>query len=423
MEKTDLKNQFLATRKLTEQICSRLQTEDYVVQPVDDVSPPKWHLGHTTWFFETFLLGKYRENYVPFHKLYGFLFNSYYESIGVRWDRPRRGVLSRPTVQEIYKYRSFIDTQMTELIDSVQDYQRSQFEFLVELGVHHEQQHEELLFMDIKYIFGVNPLHPTYAETKRPHSQIRNLPRAKYLEFQGGIHEIGHDGNGFCFDNETPRHQVLLRDYSLQNRLVTCGEYLEFMRDDGYSDPRLWLSDGWATVQQEGWRSPLYWENVDNQWHIMTLTGFRPVDPDEPVCHVSFYEADAFANWAQKRLPTEEEWEHAAIVSGAQPSNGNFMDDRNFHPIPISTSGDGLQQMYGDVWEWTGSAYLPYPGFRPAAGAIGEYNGKFMSNQMVSRGGACVTPRNHIRPTYRNFFQCDKRWQFSGIRLASDAKA
>lgn len=420
MERDDLKRRFLETRKTSEEICAPLEVEDYVVQPIDDVSPPKWHLGHTTWFFETFLLKQFRSGYIPHNDLYGYLFNSYYESIGERWDRPRRGVLSRPTVKDVYKYRASIDPQMVELIGSVENSRRPNFAFLVDLGIHHEQQHQELLYTDIKNILAGSPLHPAYREISPKKSAVVFLP-ASYKEFEGGIVEIGYEGSGFAFDNEMPRHQVLLRDFRLQNRLVTNREYLEFMKDGGYADARLWLSDGWQTVQERGWQSPLYWENVDDRWHVMTLTGFRAVEPEEPVCHVSFYEADAFARWTEKRLPTEEEWEHAAVRSGAEPSSGNFVDDKNYHPVPLaSAKTDALQQMFGDVWEWTASAYLPYPGFRPAAGAIGEYNGKFMSNQMVLRGGACVTPRNHIRPTYRNFFQCDKRWQFSGIRLASD---
>jgi ergothioneine biosynthesis protein EgtB len=418
MERADLKRRFLETRKTTEEICAPLEIEDYVIQPIDDVSPPKWHLGHTTWFFETFLLKQFRPGYVPHHDLYGFLFNSYYESIGERWDRPRRGVLSRPTVKDVYNYRGAIDPQLTELIDSLEDYRRSNFDFLVDLGIHHEQQHQELLYMDIKYILAENPLHPVYREGNKRRAAA-SIP-STYKDFEGGIYEIGYEGNGFAFDNEMPRHQVLLRDFRLQNRLITNREYLEFMNDGGYRDARLWLSDGWHTVQERHWDSPLYWEKVEDRWHNMTLTGFKLIEPEEPVCHVSFYEADAFARWAGKRLPTEEEWEHAAVRSGIDPKDGNFVEDKNYHPVPVSTKSDALQQMYGDVWEWTASAYLPYPGFRPAAGAVGEYNGKFMSNQMVLRGGACVTPRNHIRPTYRNFFQGDKRWQFSGLRLASD---
>ncbi|MDZ7359876.1 MAG: ergothioneine biosynthesis protein EgtB [candidate division KSB1 bacterium] len=419
MNRSELKNFYFSIRKTSEEICRPLQTEDYVVQPIDDVSPPKWHLGHTTWFFETVLLQKFLPHYKPFHQLYNFVFNSYYESFGTRVARPKRGSLSRPTVKEIYAYRAAVDEQMHGLFESIDATQWPEFSRLVILGLHHEQQHQELLIYDIKYIFASNPLRPVYQKA-RPRT-TQNIPDSAFIEFAGGIVEIGHAGDGFAWDNEMPAHRVLLDDYKLQNRLVTNGEYLQFINDGGYNDFRHWLSDGWFAVQQQGWQSPLYWEKIDGQWFIMTLSGWGELDPHEPVCHVSFYEADAFAKWAQKRLPTEAEWEHAARTVKANAAEGNFLDDQYFHPIPCRTTGsNGLHQMLGDVWVWTASAYLGYPGYRQEAGALGEYNGKFMSNQMVLRGGSCATPRNHIRLTYRNFFQSDKRWPFTGIRLADD---
>jgi ergothioneine biosynthesis protein EgtB len=409
---------YLSVRQQTEALCRPLETEDYVIQSMPDVSPAKWHLGHTTWFFETFLLQKYQHGYKPYREAYGFLFNSYYETIGERWARSNRGLLSRPTVREVYTYRASVDERMRELMES--SALDSNFDFLLELGLNHEQQHEELLVTDIKNVLALNPLKPVYDPQTVRSGEDAAINR--WLQFAGGLVEIGFTGAGFSFDNERPRHRVWLNDFSLQNRLVTNGEYLEFIKDGGYSDFRHWLSDGWALVQQESWKSPMYWENQDGEWHMMTLSGFRPLDLYEPVCHVSYYEADACAKWAGKRLPSEAEWEHAASSVGDQEDSGNFLDTGNFHPVPSGTDNrlDLLLQMFGDVWEWTQSAYLPYPGFQPEPGAVGEYNGKFMSDQMVLRGGSCATPRNHIRKTYRNFFQCDKRWQFTGIRLASD---
>jgi ergothioneine biosynthesis protein EgtB len=417
-----LQKRFLQTREISERICAPLQTEDYVIQSMDDVSPPKWHLGHTSWFFETFLLGKFQTDYQPFHEKYNFIFNSYYESIGSRVLRPTRGLLSRPTVNDVYQYRKAITDRMIKLTNNLDDRDRNLFNLLTDLGIHHEQQHQELLYMDIKHILSINPLRPVYLNREN-HQSSGKIPSMKFQNFKGGIYDIGFGGEGFAFDNETPAHQVLLRDFKIANRLVTNREYLEFITDGAYSNPLLWLSDGWFNVTHNLWNSPMYWEKSDDHWEIMTLTGWHRLNPDEPVCHVSFYEADAFARWAGKRLPTEEEWEVACNQSSASTQTGNFVEDGYLHPQPLykEDPNSSLQQMYGDVWEWTASAYLPYPGFRPAEGAIGEYNGKFMSNQMVLRGGACVTPRNHIRSTYRNFFQCDKRWPFTGIRLASDA--
>jgi ergothioneine biosynthesis protein EgtB len=406
---------YLAVRQQTEEICRPLEVEDYVIQSMPDVSPAKWHLGHTTWFFETFLLQKYYPQYKPYKEPYNYLFNSYYETIGERWGRANRGLLSRPTVKEIYEYRAHVDTKMKELLET--DASNEEFGFLVDLGVHHEQQHEELLITDIKNVLALNPTRPVY---KKRSARSGAKPAANpFIAVTGGLIEVGFSGKGFSFDNERPRHRVWLNDFFIQKRLVTNGEYLEFIQDGGYSNFRHWLSDGWALVQQEGWKHPLYWEQKDNKWFVMTLAGLLPLDPSEPVCHVSYFEADAYAKWSGKRLPLESEWEHAAQLDGVV--GGNFLESNQFHPL-AATSGspDVLQQMFGDVWEWTQSAYLPYPGFQVEPGAVGEYNGKFMSDQMVLRGGSCATPKNHIRKTYRNFFQCNKRWQFTGIRLASD---
>ena len=409
---------YAAVRARTEELCAPLETEDYVIQSMPDVSPPKWHIGHVTWFFETFLLGRFLPDYTPYHPGYAFLFNSYYESIGDRWARANRGLLSRPTVQEVYRYRACVDEKMQELIAQYEAKAWPDVPFLLDLGLHHEQQHQELLVTDFKNILALNPLRPRYAE-RNSRAPGEATTAATFIDIEGGMVEIGHSGSGFSFDNERPRHRVWLKDYRLQNRPVTNGEYLEFMEAGGYSDFRHWLSDGWARVKQDGWNSPLYWENRDGQWFHYTLAGMRTVDPSEPVTHVSYYEADAFARWANKRLPTESEWEHAA--RRVADSTGNFADSGEFHPMPARPAAKDLTQMFGDVWEWTCSAYLPYPGFKPEPGAVGEYNGKFMSDQMILRGGSCATPANHIRPTYRNFFQCDKRWQFTGIRLAEDA--
>jgi ergothioneine biosynthesis protein EgtB len=417
IEEPTLLQSYQAVRKQTESLCEPLTIEDYVIQSMPDVSPAKWHLGHTTWFFETFLLQKYSANYSPFHELYGFLFNSYYETIGERWARANRGLLSRPTVKDVYDYRAHVDQHMAALLERAPD--DANFSFLVELGIHHEQQHQELLVTDIKNVLALNPLKPVYRPPQVRSNQSFDAV-IDFQEFAGGLADIGFDGAGFSFDNERPIHRVWLNPFLLQKRLVTNGEYLAFIEDGGYGDFRHWLSDGWATVQQENWKHPLYWENRDGEWFLMTLSGFRRLDRNEPVCHVSYYEADAYAKWAGKRLPTEAEWEHAAGNVENQIDSGNFVDTQNFHPVP-SPRQNGLNQMFGDVWQWTQSAYLPYPGFQPEPGAVGEYNGKFMSNQMVLRGGSCATPRNHIRKTYRNFFQCDKRWQFTGIRLASDS--
>lgn len=405
---------YKSVRKTTENICKPLEIEDYVIQTIEDVSPPKWHLGHSSWYFETFLLKKYKPGYKIFNESFNFIFNSYYETIGNRVKRSNRGALSRPTVKEIYEYRRYVDIHMLELLESPNI--DPEFIELVELGLNHEQQHQELLITDIKNIFASNPLKPIYNSSNL--KQLTEAKSLKYIEIKGGVYEIGSSSNDFSFDNEKPKHKILVNDFKLQNRLITNGEFLDFINDSCYSDHRLWLSDGWDKICSEGWKSPLYWENLDDEWFIMTLSGRKKLNLYEPVCHVSFYEADAFSRWSKKRLPTEAEWEVAA--QNQENKEGNFLENNCFHPIPNPDSKMTLSQIFGDVWEWTASAYLPYPGYKQPEGVFGEYNGKFMSNQMVLRGGSCATPKNHIRETYRNFFQCDKRWQFSGIRLASD---
>lgn len=403
-----LLERYQQVRQVSEKICQPLAIEDYTIQSMPDVSPPKWHLAHTTWFFETFLLLPYLPGYTVFHPQFGYLFNSYYEAVGARHPRHQRGMLSRPTVAEVYRYRAHVDRAMMELLSIVE---HPDLADLLILGLHHEQQHQELLLTDIKHILALNPLHPIYRDDLHPTTSTDST--FQWLKYSGGLYSIGHQGDEFAFDNESPRHQTYLQDYKLGSRLVTNGEYLEFIQTGGYQEAKYWLAEGWATVQAHQWRSPLYWELIDNDWYVMTLGGLQRVDERNPVCHVSFYEADAYATWKGKRLPTEAEWEIATI---ALPQIGNFLDSDYLDPTPANNLH---HQFFGDVWEWTQSAYLPYPGFQIADGAIGEYNGKFMCNQMVLRGGSCVTSANHIRPTYRNFFPPSTRWQFSGIRLAS----
>ncbi len=410
-----LLQQYQKVRCFTERICEPLEPEDYVVQSMPDVSPTKWHLAHTSWFFETFVLSSALPDYHPFHPMYSYLFNSYYNAVGERHARPQRGLLTRPTVAEIYRYRAHVDACMQELLAGADAARLAPLAPIVELGLHHEQQHQELLLTDLKHVLACNPLRPAYREAAP--DAAGDAPPIGWQAHSGGIGWLGYNGAGFCFDNELPRHRVYLEPFRLATRLVTNAEYLAFMADGGYEWPELWLSDGWNTVNAQGWRAPLYWEQRDGAWWLQTLAGPRPVAPAEPVCHVSYYEADAYARWAGARLPTEAEWETAA---GGLPLAGNFVESERFHPAPAPVGGPGLQQMYGDVWEWTASAYSPYPGFRPSAGALGEYNGKFMCSQLVLRGGSCATSASHIRASYRNFFPPDARWQFSGIRLADD---
>lgn len=418
MHRAELQQAYLDVRRLTTTLCQPLATEDYVIQPIDAVSPPKWHLGHTTWFFETFILQHFLADYTSHHELYGVLFNSYYRHVGERWERARRGALSRPTVQEIYAYRQAIDASILTCLETVDALHWPAMCDRMILGLHHEQQHQELLVTDIKYILASNPLHPVY-HTPPLRPAPAGTPEAMWLSFAGGLYDIGHAGTDFCFDNEQPVHRVFVQDFALHNRLVTNGEYLAFMADGGYHDFRHWFSNGWDTVQREGWEAPLYWQQEDGTWYAMTLAGRREVDPHAPVTHVSYYEAAAYARWAGKRLPTEAEWEIAARQAQVSPSTGNFVDDGYLHPLPVQEPSGKLAQMFGDVWEWTSSAYLPYPGYWQPDTALGEYNGKFMVDQMVLRGGSCATPRSHIRLTYRNFFPAHERWQFMGIRLAA----
>ncbi len=405
--------QYREARQQTEELCQPLAVEDYCIQCIPEVSPPKWHLAHTTWFFETFLLIPFVPRYKPFHPGFDYLFNSYYETVGVPYPRSKRGLLSRPTVDEVYRYRAHVDTAMVELIATAED-RRNDIALRVTLGIHHEQQHQELLLTDIKYNFSVNPLRPVYRAL--PLVPRREAAPVEWTGHEGGVVMIGHDGPGFAFDNETPRHRVYVADFFLAARPVTNGGYLEFMEAGGYRRSEYWLSDGWRTVREKNWQAPLYWERIDGQWWQFTLAGMRPVDEDAPVCHVCFYEAEAYARWAGKRLPSEAEWER---VAAAQTPAGNLRETGYLHPAAAEGSGS-IMQLYGDVWEWTRSPYAPYPGFRPLAGSLGEYNGKFMCNQVVLRGGSCVTPISHIRATYRNFFYPADRWQFSGFRLADD---
>jgi ergothioneine biosynthesis protein EgtB len=405
-----LKYQYQQIRQTSERICQPLEIEDYQIQSMPDVSPPKWHLAHTTWFFETFILLPCLPAYTVFHPQFGYLFNSYYEAVGARHPRHQRGLISRPTVAAVYQYRAHVDRAMNRLLSDIAE--DSKLSALIELGLHHEQQHQELLLTDIKHILALNPLQPIYRDDL-PVNLETNESKFVWLGYAGGLYSIGHAGTEFAFDNESPRHQVYLQDYQLGNRLVTNGEYLEFIQAGGYQTAKYWLAEGWTTVQSQQWQAPLYWELIDGDWWVMTLGGLRQLNIQSPVCHVSFYEADAYATWKGKRLPTEAEWEIATLDL---PIVGNFLDSDYLDPI----SDQKLQnQFFGDVWEWTQSAYLPYPGFKIAEGAIGEYNGKFMCNQMVLRGGSCVTSANHFRPTYRNFFPPSTRWQFSGIRLAN----
>lgn len=405
---------FQRIRKDSECICDPLQTEDYCIQTMPDVSPAKWHLAHTSWFFETFLLIPHLKNYRCYDPVYDHLFNSYYLTHGTPYSRPARGLLSRPTVAEIYRYRAAVDEAMQELFSSVSDSAWAAIEKLIVLGLNHEQQHQELLLTDIKHVFAQNPLRPRYREL--PTAPTGLASTVTWLPFEEGIRETGHNGSGFCFDNELPRHRVFLPAFALASRAVTNNEYIAFIEDGGYRNPALWLSDGWAAVQSNAWFAPLYWEKRDNEWWHMTLGGMRPVDRNAPVCHVSQYEAAAYASWSGNRLPTESEWEIS--VSGLSVE-GNFRDSGYLQPL--ASAGDAsLQQCYGDVWEWTASAYSPYPGYRIPDGTVGEYNGKFMSSQIVLRGGSCATPADHIRASYRNFFHPGDRWQFSGFRLARD---
>jgi ergothioneine biosynthesis protein EgtB len=410
LERETWRARFDTVRAATRSLAAPLSAEDQQIQSMPDASPTKWHLAHGTWFFETFLLTPHLPGYTPHDERFGFLFNSYYESVGARTPRHQRGLISRPSLAEVHAYRDQIDTAMQRLISNASAEQWAALAPLLALGLNHEQQHQELLLMDIKHVLSCNPLAPSYAAA--PAAPVAARPQA-WVNYEGGLFEIGHRGPGFCFDNESPRHKVWLDPYQLADRLVTCGEYRQFIEDGGYRTPKHWLSEAWATVRAEGWQAPLYWREAASGWEVFTLHGQRPLADDEPVVHVSYFEADAYARWAGTRLPTEAEWEAAAETLTVE---GNFAENGRFHPAPAQALG--LAQMFGDVWEFTASPYTAYPGFRPDEGAVGEYNGKFMVNQMVLRGGACVTPQDHVRASYRNFFPANARWMFGGIRLA-----
>jgi ergothioneine biosynthesis protein EgtB len=403
--------EFCRVRQQTEKLCEPLTPEDMMVQSCPEASPAKWHLAHTTWFFETFLLTEFLPGYRPFHLDFVWLFNSYYNSVSDQPLKKLRGSFSRPALAEILEYRRHVEESMARLIERGMP---QEVEERVVLGLHHEQQHQELLAYDIKNAFWANPLHPAYRSGELPESKASPI---NWVGHEGGLVEIGHSGDGFSFDNERPRHKVFLEPFELGSRLVTCGEYLDFMRDGGYERAELWLSEGWDTVKAQEWKAPLYWFQADDEWRVLTLRGAISLQAllATPVCHLSYFEAEAFARWAGRRLPTEAEWE---VAANAVPVEGNLLESGALHPVGAGP-GDGLQQMFGDAWEWTASAYLGYPGYRALPGALGEYNGKFMCNQMVLRGGSAVTPASHIRSTYRNFFSPATRWQFSGIRLAN----
>jgi ergothioneine biosynthesis protein EgtB len=407
----DLQRHFNATRELTARLAGPLSDADATVQSMPDASPAKWHLAHVTWFLETFVLRDHVPDYRPFNDSFAFLFNSYYEAEGARHARAARGLLSRPSLAEIFEYRSHVEAAVNAQWDSLPPSARA----LVELGIHHEQQHQELLLTDILHLFAQNPTFPAYWESPeaRTAGEVTVNPLG-WVEGPSGVQSIGHDGSEFAFDCEGPRHQVMLRPFAIADRAVTNGEWLAFIDDGGYRDARHWLSDGWAWVQREAINAPLYWQQTDDGWRTFGLGGERTLNMSEPVTHISLYEADAYASWAGARLPTEAEWE---IVAATQDPNGGHQLDG---PGAIQPSSAHQDSLFGNVWQWTGSAYRPYPGFRAAEGAVGEYNGKFMSGQFVLRGGSCATPRGHMRASYRNFFYPHQRWQFTGLRLAKD---
>lgn len=404
-------------RGVTERLCLPLDTEDCLVQSMPDASPTKWHLGHTSWFFETFVLSN-TADFRAFHPAFSVLFNSYYVAVGERWPRAHRGQLSRPTLLEVLGYRRSVDERMKKFIGEASREDLERASSVIELGMNHEQQHQELILTDVKHAFASNPLRPAYARKDTPQVSTPGSPDPlSWIEFPSGLREIGHAGRSFSFDNEGPRHAAYVNAFAIASRLTTNAEYLRFMDSGGYRRPEFWLSDGWEAKEREQWNAPLYWFREGDRWATYTLNGPQEIAADEPVCHVSHYEADAFARWSGARLPTEEEWE---IAAENVEISGNFLESRAFHPRPAARSSRPLRQIFGDAWEWTQSAYLPYPGYRPAKGAIGEYNGKFMCNQIVARGGSCCTPASHIRSTYRNFFYPAARWQFFGIRLARE---
>jgi len=412
-----LSDRYRQVRGLTTKLADPLSDEDCGVQSMPDASPVKWNLAHTSWFFETFVLSAFDEDYEPFDEHFSYLFNSYYVAVGERQARDRRGVMSRPGMDRVRAYRRWTDDRLLRLLERVAGTAGArEIESLVTLGLHHEQQHQELMLTDIKHALACSPLKPAYQEIA--HDPAAEPSELGWIGIDAGIYEIGHKGAGFAYDNEGPRHRVFVEACSIADRLVSNGEYLRFMQAGGYERPELWLDDGWSAVQREGWSAPLYWRRAGDRFVEFTLTGERDVDPAEPVCHLSLFEADAYARWAGARLPTEQEWEAAF---GAFPVRGHFADDGILHPMSSATELDGeASQVFGDCWEWTRSAYLPYPGYRAVPGALGEYNGKFMNGRYVLRGGSCLSPEGHIRPTYRNFFAPEARWQMTGVRLARD---
>ncbi len=429
IESSALAQRYAQVRAQSLALAEPLSEADAQVQSMPDVSPTKWHLAHVTWFFETFILERHERGFKPFHPRYRVLFNSYYNEVGEQHPRPERGLVSRPSLAEVKAYRAQVDQRVATLLANAHD---PAIDALVELGLQHEQQHQELLLTDIKHVLSCNPLVPVY-RASWPLAPVAPLPMA-WVGHGGGLAEIGHHDDGFAFDNESPRHLHHLRPYALANRLVTHGEWAEFIADGGYREPRWWLSAGWEWVRKQQVRAPLYWQREGDHapWLCFTLHGLVPIDPHTPIAHVSYFEADAFARWAGTqreawrgaRLPSEFEWEHAARgLPSTVAGSGNFVESQALHPMPVARAGASLPaQMFGDVWEWTSSSYSPYPGFQPLDGAVGEYNGKFMVNQYVLRGGSCATPRSHIRASYRNFFPTDARWQFSGVRLARDVE-
>ncbi|MCG6872847.1 MAG: ergothioneine biosynthesis protein EgtB [Gammaproteobacteria bacterium] len=407
----ELQERYRQVRARSERLCEPLVTDDYQLQAIPEVSPAKWHLAHVSWFFETFLLRPGLPAYRLFNERFEYLFNSYYYQVGSMHPRSQRGLISRPTVEEVYAYRAHVDEAMQRLLSGEMDTATSA---RVVLGLNHEEQHQELLLMDLKYNFSINPLRPAYRENDVGAAQSIAARAVRWIPGAAGEQAVGHHGDGFAFDNEGPRHVQLLQPHELADRLVTNGEYREFIDDGGYTRSGHWLADGWGTIRDQGWQAPLYWEQRDGQWWQMTLAGMQPLADSEPVCHLSYYEADAYASWRGLRLPSEAELETRLA---AEPVAGNFLEQGALHPRAATDAG----QWYGDLWQWSRSSYEPYPGFVPPAGAIGEYNGKFMCNQRVLRGGACVTPRGHVRASYRNFFYPRDRWAFTGLRLARDA--
>jgi len=409
----NLANRFNSIRDFSMELTHPLETEDFVVQAMTNTSPVKWHLAHVSWFFETFLLEKVYPEYESLHPQYSYIFNSYYLQTGEPHERSKRGLLTRPTVGEVIEYREYVNGEVINFLKDATEDQLKKFGPVLEIGINHEQQHQELMVTDFKYLLGQNPLYPVYKKTEL--SESRQVSSLQWVRFKEGIYEIGNRGDEFTYDNELPRHRRFLESFAITDRLITNGEYLDFINDDGYNRSELWLDDGWAAVNKKNWVAPLYWIHKDGEWFNFTLSGLRKVDLNEPVTHVSYYEADAFARWADARLATEGEWE---VAAGKLEYEGNFVEEGFFHPRPLQNHRKGMKQMYGDVWEWTKSSYDAYPGYKPLPGALGEYNGKFMNSQYVLRGGSCATPQSHIRKTYRNFFYPDARWQFNGIRLA-----